>query len=131
MEHERAPTEPRVARDTMAQYEQAARRRREQKVSRLAARRERALDLARRAAEVLRSEFGAQRVTLFGSAVRPESFHQHSDVDVAAWGISEQVYLRAVARLLSLEPDVSVDLIRAEEAAVSLLERVEREGIPL
>ncbi|HEY66354.1 MAG TPA: nucleotidyltransferase domain-containing protein, partial [Caldilineae bacterium] len=43
--------------------------------------------IARKAAEMLREEFGAIRVVLFGSLARGGPFDMHSDVDLAAWGL--------------------------------------------
>lgn len=117
--------------ETMALYAASARCRRETRLANLRARRERAWESACRAAHILRSEFGAQRVAAFGSVVHPKFFHQHSDVDVGAWGIAEGAYLRAVARLLELDSAIPIDLIRAEEATEGLRETMEREGVPL
>ncbi len=60
---------------------EAAARRRERR-----ARRQKALRLARRVARMLRERFGATRVVLFGSLVRPGAFALHSDIDLAVWG---------------------------------------------
>jgi len=109
-----------------AAQERAGRRRRARE-----ARRQEALALARRLAEMLRQEFGADRVLLFGSVVHARLFHERSDVDLAAWGIAEDRYLRAVARCLEEDPRFSVDLIRVEEAPPGLLHRIEEEGMEL
>ena len=114
-----------------AQWREAARRRAARRARAREARREEALVLARRAAAVLRAEFGAKRVVLFGSALNPRWFHERSDVDLAAWGIPWDCYLRAVARCLDLDPAICVDLVRAEEASPGLLQRIEDEGVDL
>jgi predicted nucleotidyltransferase len=69
---------------------------------------------------ILQTEFKASRVLFFGSVVAVELFHLHSDLDVAAWGIDEKAYHRAHARLLALNANLSVDLVRMEEASDSL-----------
>ena len=39
-------------------------------------------------AQMLRTCFGAERVVAFGSLARRTGFTLHSDIDIAAWGIS-------------------------------------------
>lgn len=46
-------------------------------------------------AAVLKREFGAQRVVLFGSMLNHEYMTDHSDIDLAVWGIKTEDYLRA------------------------------------
>ena len=117
--------------DKMTSYRVAARRRQEQKARQLSGRRQRAWDVARRAGQLLQAKFGASRVVVFGSLLVPRRFHQHSDVDLAVWGLDEHLYYRAVACLLDLDPAVSVDLIEAELASPALLTVIEREGVAL
>jgi predicted nucleotidyltransferase len=85
--------------------------------------------MAHKAADMLKAEFGAQRVVLFGSVLYPELFHARSDIDLAAWGV--QHYFTAVAHLLDLDPDFSFDLIPAEDARPGILELIEKEGLEL
>jgi len=77
---------------------------------------------------VLREKYGATRVVVFGSLAHPGRFHVRSDIDLAAWGIDERAYLRAVADVTALDADVLVDLVRVEEAAPYLLASIEQEG---
>src|SRR5438105_4727804 len=98
----------------------------------LEARREQAWEVARRAAALLKQEFGVKRVVLFGSLARgPGRFYARSDVDLAVWKLDEQRYFNAVARLLDLDPEIGVDLVEAEYAKPSLKVAIEREGIEL
>ena len=100
--------------------------------TRLEARRKRAWDVARRSATLLKEQFGAQRVVLFGSLTRGTGrFYTRSDVDLAVWGLDERVYLRAVVRLLDLDSEVGVDLVEAEFARPALLAAIQRDGIEL
>jgi predicted nucleotidyltransferase len=99
--------------------------------NRLALRHERAWAIARKAADLLRREYGVHRVTLFGSLVRSELFHARSDIDLAVWGLDEKHYYRAVARLLALDPAFEIDLVMGEEIPASLLEGIEKEGTAL
>jgi predicted nucleotidyltransferase len=109
-------------------YVETARARASARRQRLGARRQRAQALARRAAEVLRADFGARRVVVFGSVLRPRLFHERSDVDLAVWGLDERLYLRALAALLDLEPDMAVDLVEFEAARPALQAAIERDG---
>lgn len=130
-----SPRGERTARDVtpeqMAVYRATARRRIRRRQQEIARRRERAWAVARSAARLLKEEYGARRVMLFGSLARNEPLHPRSDVDLVAWGLDEKLYYRAVSRLLDLDATIKVDLIMAEEAPPALLEAVEREGVLL
>src|SRR5690349_12464990 len=89
----------------------------------------RAWRVARQAAELLKTEFDAKRIAVFGSLLQPDLFHMRSDVDLAAWGIDEQCYFRAVAQLLSLDTEISFDLVRMEDALLSLQATILRDGV--
>ncbi len=97
----------------------------------MARRGDRAWSLARRAAVVLREQFGARQVALFGSLARGDLFHYRSDVDLATWGLDEAVYYRAVSQLLSLDPAIEVDLVIAETAPAALRAVIHAEGVPV
>lgn len=112
-------------------YQDTARLRWAEERHRLAQRHERAWAVAREAAELLRRDYGVDRVALFGSLVRGELFHSRSDVDLAVWGLDEKHYYRAIARLLALDPAFEVDLVMAEEIPPSLLTAIEKEGMEL
>lgn len=60
------------------------------------ARWQRAWDVARLAANLLREQCGAQRVVVFGSLTCAAWFTPWSDIDVAAWGIPARDFYRAV-----------------------------------
>lgn len=92
----------------------------------LSARRDALRHSAGRAAELLRTRFGATRVILFGSLAWG-GFHAGSDVDLAAEGIPAEGAGRAeaeVARMLG-HP---VELFRLEELPESFRLRVLTEG---
>lgn len=65
-------------------------------------RRQRAFELVRQAADLLRYQFGATRVVVFGSLLDPDRFTAHSDVDIAAWGIPTDETFRAIGEVLDL-----------------------------
>jgi len=96
---------------------------------RLRQRYERAWQLARQAAEVLRRDFGATRVVVFGSLLRPSMFGERSDVDIAAWGIQPQDTLRAMSAVAYLDEQVEVNLVDVNTCKPDILQVIESEGI--
>ena len=112
----------------MDTYQLTAQKRLQKQQEVVTQRREKAWQLAQMAAVLLKEEFGATRVAVFGSLVQPELFHRRSDVDLAVWGLDGTEYYRAVSRLLSLDSDFSFDLVEVEHASSRLREKIEREG---
>jgi len=92
---------------------------------------ERAWQLARSAAELLRVRFCAIRIVVFGSLVDQRRFTPWSDVDLAAWGIPADDFYRAVAVITGLSPEFEVDLVDPQMCPPALLERIKHEGIEL
>lgn len=116
----------------MAVYRTTARQRQQEAQTGLAAFRRRALDLARVAAELLRHEYGVERVLLFGSMACPERpISLSSDVDLAVSGLSPERYFTAVGRLQGLDADIAVDLLRIEDLPDRLRVIVEQDGVEL
>ena len=115
----------------MLAYRTGARKRQQQLEEMLSEHHLHARKLAEQAAELLKTEFGAVQVLAFGSLTEPARFHANSDLDLAAWGIEEDRYLRAVGRLLSLDPQFLVDLVRMEEAPETLRAVIEQTGVSL
>ena len=109
-------------------YRDAARAREASRRATLEARRQRGVDLARAAASLLETRFGATRVVLFGSVLRPGAFHERSDVDLAVWGLTSHAYWAALAALEELDPALGIDLIRAESARDTLLAVIAAQG---
>jgi len=114
--------------EEMATYRQTARERQEGRTQELEARQRQAWEVARQAAEILKGEFGAQRVLVFGSLAGAAPFHERSDIDLAVWGLDERLYYRAVGQLQSLDPEFPIDLVEFEHAKPSLQERIKRDG---
>ncbi|MFP3998342.1 MAG: nucleotidyltransferase family protein [Desulfobacterales bacterium] len=111
-------------------YRQTARRRKEAYEQWRRKRVEHGWALAKKAASLLRERFQADKVVVFGSLLRPGYFDERSDVDLAARGIPDKDYLRAVAAVTGLDSEITVDLIRMEEASPSLCKQVE-EGVEI
>ncbi len=115
----------------MAVYRATARRRWEQEQQELTQRQERAWELARQVATLLREQFGATRVVVFGSLAHQAWFSPCSDIDLAAWGIPADRFYRAVAAVISISPDFKVDLVDPEDCQLAVRRAIEREGIDL
>jgi predicted nucleotidyltransferase len=129
MRMERMTTARSVSPEEMVVYRATARRRWKGEQREIARRRERARQLARRAAKLLRERFGAERVVAFGSLVHGHWFSKTSDVDLAVWGVESDDYLVAVARLQDLSSEFKIDLIAAAHCKPALLEVIAKEGV--
>ena len=117
--------------EEMDTYRAAARRRQEQERRELAQREQRAWELARRAAALLRERFGATRVRVFGSLVKKGCFTPWSDVDVAAWGIRPEDTFRAIGAVMDIDAEIEVNLVDVNTCRPKFLVSIEREGIEL
>jgi len=117
-----------ISEEDMAVYRATAWRRLEQDERALAVRRERAWETARRAAKLLKEDFGAQRVVVFGSLLCPKCFNQWSDVDVAAWGIRPEDTFRAMGAVMDLGEGIEINLVDIDTCLTALRVMIEREG---
>ena len=117
--------------EEVAEYRRAARFRCAQEQRELAQRQERAWEMARAAAQLLRERFGATRVVVFGSLVHDGCFTPWSDVDVAAWGIRPEDTFRAIGEVIDLDLAIEVNVVDVGACRPSLLATIEREGIDL
>ena len=115
----------------MLSYRAAARRQQEQERLALIARERQAWELARRAAALLRDQFAARRVVVFGSLVHPGCFTPWSDVDVAAWGLSPEHTFRAMGAVMDLGNDIQVNLVDVDTCSAALRAVIEHEGVDL
>jgi predicted nucleotidyltransferase len=98
---------------------------------RLAQRREAAWGAARRAAEVLRARYGAERIFVFGSLARGHDFGEHSDVDLLACGVRQGQEFAAIAEMAAIDDGVAVNLVIEEMARPEVIERAHLEGVGL
>ena len=115
--------------EQIAAFRAGARRREEKKRQALAERHQRAWQVVQRAARMLKEQYGAESVVVFGSVLTPKRFHERSDVDLAVWGLDERLYYKVVSRLLDLDATISVDLVEAETARPRLRVVIEEEGV--
>ncbi len=94
-------------------------------------RRQQAWRAARQAARLLRDQYGAVKVAVFGSLLHGDWFTPWSDIDLAAWGIPADRFYSAVAAVTGLSSTFRVDLVDPETCRPSLRATVVREGIEL
>lgn len=97
----------------------------------LGERRERAWQVARAAAELLRNGFGATRVVAFGSLAHRAWFSAWSDIDLVAWGIPADQFYKAVAAVTGVSSDFKVDLIDPDVCRPAVRQSIESEGVEL
>jgi len=93
------------------------------------ARRERAWALAQQAADLLRAQFGASRIAVFGSIVHKGCFTPWSDVDLAAWGLKPEDTFRALGAVQDLSSEIQLNLVDIDTCAPGLRSVIETESI--
>ena len=87
------------------------------------------LEEYREAARFLRETYRVSRVAVFGSAARGRFIDERSDLDLAVWGLDERLCFRAQGQILALDPDLTIDLVRYEDARPALCCEIDREWI--
>lgn len=112
----------------IAAYQAAANRKWQESQAERIQREKHAWELARLAAVLLKEQFKATKVMLFGSLVRNDCFTLWSDVDIAAWGISPDQTLRAMEAVRDLDEIIEVNLVDVNTCIPTLLANIEREG---
>jgi len=85
--------------------------------------------IAGTAAQLLRKEFGAQKVVVFGSLAHEKGFGLWSDIDLGAWGIPPEKFYSAVAAVTGLSSFFKVDLVDVAECRPTLQKVIEEEGV--
>ncbi len=92
---------------------------------------DRAWKLADEAARLLRQRYGVARVRVFGSLLYPSQFHNDSDVDLAVEGSAVDDFWDALADVMFLDEQITVDLVDPELCPSEIWETVEQEGVDL
>ncbi|MGJ3251199.1 MAG: nucleotidyltransferase family protein [Elainellaceae cyanobacterium] len=88
-------------------------------------RRQIALRVVEKSDRLLREQFGATGVTVFGSLAGQSPWHWDSDVDLAVEGLSFEQWLAAVDAVRAIAPDwLSVDVVRLETLNPAVRHRV-------
>jgi uncharacterized protein len=122
---------PHPTAEQMAVYVATARRRHLEEQEALQQRVQHAWALAHQAATLLRDRFGATRIVVFGSLIRPGMFTAQSDVDIAAWGIRHEDTLRAIGAVYDLSSEIRLALVDVNTARPALYEVITHEGMDL
>ena len=113
------------------EYRQTAIHRQKIRISKVKARREKAWELARKAARLLRKQFHAKRVAVFGSLLYETRFTRWSDVDIAAWGIPSDQTFRAIGAVMDLDSSLEINLVDVNTCSPTLLKAIEQEAVDL
>jgi predicted nucleotidyltransferase len=121
----------RPSQEQIAVFRRAAVQREEARREAAVARHTAALAVARTAADLLKRDFGARRVMVYGSTARGLGFHADSDIDLVAEGIPAEFYWRAWNAVDALDPAFEVNLIDWEDATPALRADIARDGIEL
>lgn len=102
-----------------------ARAERPQRLAEMRQRQQQGLAVARECARILKEQFGAKRIVLFGSLLDPERMWWGSDIDLAVWGLPEQDLFKAGAAI-ERGHDFSVDLVEVQHARPHILKAIEQ-----
>jgi predicted nucleotidyltransferase len=82
-------------------------------------------------ATLLREQFGASRVAVFGSLNHSDCFDANSDIDLVAWGIPPALFYQAVAAVTSVSSEFEVDLVDGDSCSTSFLNTLAIEAVTL
>lgn len=113
----------------LEEYRKTAMRRQKVRISNVKARREKGWNLAKKAAKLLRNEFQAKRVAVFGSLLYEARFTPWSDVDIAAWGIPSDQTFRAIGAVMDLDSSLEINLVDVNTCSPTLLKAIEQEAV--
>jgi len=91
-------------------------------------RKQRALILAQLATKVLKEQFFAQKVVLFGSLIREDCFNLWSDVDLAVWGLKPNQIFKAMETVKNLDDEIEINLVDVDTINPDLLISIQKEG---
>ena len=114
--------------EKIARYRDTALRRQQEQKSEISLRKDRAWKLAHQAAKLLREQYHATRIVVFGSLIHEGCFNRWSDLDLAAWGIPADMTLRAMGAVLELDRQQEINLVDIKTCPGSLLAIIEKEG---
>ena len=88
-------------------------------------RRQEAIGVAEQCAQILRQEFGATQIILFGSLRGDAPWHWQSDLDLAVSGISDEALWQAHQKLALVMPNwLKFDLVDLEQVAPQVRSRI-------
>ena len=103
----------------------AAREQRPQMLAQMKQRQQQGLEVARKAASILKQEFKAERVVLFGSMLDHERMWWGSDIDLGVWGLRSEDFFKAGAAI-ERGHNFSIDLVEIQSAKPHILNAIEQ-----
>ena len=103
----------------------AAREQVPQMLAQMKQRQQQGLKIASKAASILKQEFGAERVVLFGSMLDHERMWWGSDIDLAVWGLRSEDFFKAGAAI-ERGHNFSIDLVEIQSAKPHILNAIEQ-----
>lgn len=86
---------------------------------------------AKKAAEILKKDYGAHEVWIFGSLTNKNKFHKRSDIDLAEAGIPDSQYYSAFAAITRVIKDFEIDLVDMNDCKKYIKKSIKKEGIKL
>ena len=89
----------------------------------------RAWQAAYQIANVLYDEFAATQVAAFGSITEPICFTKSSDIDIAVWGLSDDMHSKANDRIWDIHTGFKIDLINYDMTNGRLCHRIQEQAI--
>jgi uncharacterized protein len=125
-----AKTALHLTKEEMAVYRACARQRETQAQQNLQLRAQHAQQIAQKAADILKEEYGAKKVFLFGSLAQ-DRFHQRSDIDLAVEGIPSKQFWPAWNALDALGSEFEINLVAMETASPQLCQQIIQHGVKL
>jgi predicted nucleotidyltransferase len=84
-----------------------------------------ALKAANRISTILKEEFDATEVRLFGSLVDKERFSENSDIDIAERGILPERFYSSYAAITRAIGDFKIDLVDMEDCKEGIKKAIE------
>jgi predicted nucleotidyltransferase len=96
-----------------------------QMLAQMKQRQQQGLEIARKAAQILKQEFGAERVVLFGSMLDHERMWWGSDIDLGVWGLRSEDFFKAGAAI-ERGHNFSIDLVEIQSAKPHILNAIEQ-----
>ena len=81
--------------------------------------------------KILKKEYKAETVKVFGSLLDINRFHLNSDIDLAVSGMPPENFFKAYGDITARFAEIEIDLVDIEDCKKSLLKIIEQEGIEI
>ena len=86
---------------------------------------------AHEVAALLYEQFNATEVAVFGSLTEPMWFTAGSDIDIAVSGLSNDLYNKALSKIMDFDSAFKIDIINFDRSKGLFRERVKYQAIPI